>query len=110
MSNAPDFDFEEQGAASAALDALARLNEKLAEALDLKGIVDQMENDLKAAKQQLQNLNTQVIPDMMAQLGMEKCTQRGWEVKVDEFVSGSLPKDEQARQRAVAWLRAHDAG
>lgn len=110
MSNPQDFDFEEQGAAQVAPDALARLNEKLAEAIQLKGMVDQMEEDLSAAKKQLNNLNTQVIPDMMASLGMEECTQRGWKVKVDEFVSGSLPKDEQLRQRAINWLQSHDAG
>jgi hypothetical protein len=105
-----DFSFEEQGAAPAAPDALARLNEKLAEAIDLKNTVDQMEEDLGAAKKQLNTLNTQIIPDMMAELGMEEVTQRGWKIKVGEFVSGSLPKDEQAKQRAIDWLIEHDAG
>lgn len=105
-----DFNFEEQGAAALAPDALARLNEKLAEAIDLKNAVDQMEDDLTAAKKQLNALNTQVIPDMMAELGMDEVTQRGWKIKVGEFVSGSLPKDEEARARAIRWLEDHDAG
>lgn len=105
-----DFDFEEQGDAAASPDALARLNEKLAEAIELKGAVDQMEEDLSAAKKQLNNLNTSVIPDMMASLGMSECVQRGWKVKVDEFVSGTLPKDEAAREKAINWLTDHDAG
>lgn len=105
-----DFSFEEQGEAGASPDALARLNAKLAEAIDLKQMVDQMEEDLGAAKKQLNNLNTQIIPDMMASLGMEECTQRGWKVKVGEFVSGSLPKDEALRDQAIRWLEDHDAG
>lgn len=111
MSNAPqDFSFEEQGAVQAAPDALAALNNKLAEAISLKEMVDQMEADLGAAKQALNTLNTQVIPDMMAELGMEEVTQRGWKIKVGEFVSGSLPKDPAGRQKAIDWLTEHDAG
>jgi hypothetical protein len=110
MGNPQDFSFEEQGAASAAPDALSRLNEKLAEAISLKETVDQMEEDLGAAKKQLNHLNTQVIPDMMAELGMEECTQRGWKVKVGEFVSGSLPKEDAARANAIRWLEDHEAG
>lgn len=109
-SSSAGFSFEEQGAAPAAPDALARLNEKLAEAIDLKDAVDQMEEDLSAAKKQLNNLNTQIIPDMMAQLGMEEVTQRGWKIKVGEFVSGSLPKDDAAKERAIHWLEDNGAG
>lgn len=111
MGNAPqNFSFEEQGAAQAAPDALAALNNKLAEAITLKEMVDQMEEDLSAAKQALQALNTQVIPDMMTELGMDEVTQRGWKIKVGEFVSGSLPKEPAARQKAIDWLTANDAG
>jgi len=109
-SSEQDFSFEEQGDAPASPDALARLNEKLAEAIDLKQTIDQMEEDLSAAKKQLNNLNTSVIPDMMAELGMEQVTQRGWIVKVGEFISGSLPKEDAARATAIQWLEEHDAG
>lgn len=108
--NGADFSFEDSGGASAPPDALARLNEKLGEAIELKGACDQMEEDLKAAKQQLNALNTQVIPDMMAELGMDEVTQRGWQIKVGEFVSGTLPKDEEAKLKAIHWLEQNDAG
>lgn len=111
MSNAPEgFDFEGQGVTAVAPDALASLNNKLAEAIALKEMVDQMEEDLAAAKQSLQSLNTQVIPDMMAELGMDEVVQRGWKIKVGEFVSGSLPKEADKRQKAIDWLTEHDAG
>jgi len=108
-SSSEDFSFEEQGDVAASPDALSKLNAKLAEAIELKTIVDTMEEDLKAAKQQLNNLNTQVIPDMMAELGMEQVTQRGWQIKVSEFVSGSLPKEADKRDLAISWLTIHDA-
>jgi len=110
MADPQAFSFEDAGGAFAPSDALTRLNEKLAEAIDLKMAVDQMEEDLKAAKQQLQLLNTSVIPDMMAELGMEEVTQRGWKIKVSDFVSGSLPKDEDRRKKAIEWLEQNEAG
>lgn len=110
MSDPQDFSFEEQGAAPAAPDALDRLNEHLGEAIDLTSSVEQMEADLSAAKKQLNYLKTSVIPDMMAELGMEECTQRGWKVKVSEFVSGSLPKEEKEFKLALKWLEDHEGG
>lgn len=110
MGSEAEFSFEEQEGAPAPSDALDRLNEKLGEAIALKESVDQMEEDLKAAKQQLNLLNTGTIPDMMAELGMEEVTQRGWKIKVGEFVSGSLPKDSAARANAIRWLEEHDGG
>jgi hypothetical protein len=110
MSNPQDFSFEEEGAAAAAPDTLKRLNETLAEAIELKQAVDQLEDDLAAAKKNLNYLNTSVLPDMMAEIGMEECTQNGWKVKVGEFVSGSLPKDEERKNAAIAWLEGNEAG
>jgi hypothetical protein len=110
MSNSSNFSFEEQGGAQASPDALARLNDKLAEAIELKNAVDQMEEDLGAAKKQLNHLNTSVIPDMMAELGMEEVTQRGWKIKVGEFVSGSLPKEPELKEKAIHWLEDNGGG
>lgn len=104
------FSFEAEEGAPAPSDALDRLNEKLGEAISLKETADQMEEDLKAAKQQLNLLNTQIIPDMMAELGMDEVTQRGWKIKVGEFVSGSLPKEEDRKASAIRWLEANDGG
>lgn len=110
MGNPQDFSFEDQGATVVAPDALDRLNQHLEEAINLNDSVEQMEADLAAAKKQLNYLKTSVIPDMMAELGMEECTQRGWKIKVGEFVSGSLPKEAAARERAINWLTEHDGG
>jgi len=104
------FSFEDAEGVATPSDALDRLNMKLAEAIDLKEVVDQMEEDLKAAKQQLNLLNTSIIPDMMTEIGMEKVTQRGWEIKVTDFVSGSLPKDDVRKALAIRWLEENEAG
>ena len=110
MGSEVEFSFEDEGAALAAPDSLDRLNQHLADAIALKEAVDQLEDDLSAAKKQLNHLNTSVIPDMMAEIGMDECTQRGWKIKVAEFVSGSLPKDAEKRARAIQWLEANEGG
>jgi hypothetical protein len=101
-----DFSFDE-GAASAAPDSLIRLNEKLAEAVQLQEMYDQMEEDLAALKKQLNHLKTSVIPDMMAEIGMDSCTQNGWDVKLHQFVNGSLPKEPDRREKAIRYLESN---
>jgi hypothetical protein len=103
------FDFETEGAASAAPANLDLLNSKLDEAVSLKEMVDQMEEDLAAAKKQLYVLNTIALPDLMAELGVDEMTRNGWKVKVTDFMSGTLPKEEDKRAKAIKWLEDHDA-
>lgn len=94
--------------ASAPSDKLEQLHELLEEAIALEGAVAQMEDDLKAARSALHALRTGRIPDMMAELQMDEVTFKGWSVKVDDFVSGSLPKDASKRAKAIEWLEAND--
>ena len=105
--SAEEFSFEE-GAASAAPDSLVRLNETLEEAVALKEMLDQLEEDAAAAKKQLTHITTSVIPDMMAEIGMDECVQNGWKIKLSQFVSGSLPKEPEKRQKAIDWLEKHE--
>lgn len=98
------------GAAPAAPDKLDALNAALAEAIDLEVLAEQLEADLKAAKKALNTLRATRIPDMMGELGMDSVTFRGWKVSVEDFVSGSLPKDPVAHERAVRWLEGEGAG
>lgn len=98
------------GAADAAPDKLDVLNSHLSEAIELELAVARLEDDLKAAKAVLNTIKTARIPDMMAELGMDSITFRGWKVTVSDFVSGSLPKDGEAHERAIRWLEAEGAG
>lgn len=104
------FSFEETGAADAAPADLKLLNQKLDEAVTLKEFIDQMEDDLSAAKKTMNHLNTVTLPDLMAEIGVEEITQRGWKVKVADFVSGSLPKEADKRAVAISWLVSHGGG
>ena len=105
MSTADEFDV----GTSVPSDKLEQLHALLEETIALEGAVTQMEEDLKAAKATLHNLRTTRIPDLMAELQMEEVSFKGWQVKVDDFVSGSLPKDPEKKAKAIAWLEANDA-
>ena len=105
--NAEEFDM---GGASAPSDKMDVLNAALEEAVQLETVVSQMEEDLKVAKKALNSLKSGRIPDLMDELEMETVTFRGWQVKIDDFVSGSLPKDSHRLERAINWLEEHDAG
>lgn len=89
---------------------LAILDRALVEATALEQSVAQMEEDLKAAKAALNALKTGKIPDLMVEMGMSELVWDGWKVKVGDFVSGSLPKEETSRAAAIAWLEQHEAG
>lgn len=105
MNAADEFDVE----GPVPTDKLDELHKLLEEAIALDRLVEQQEEDLKNSKGVLHRLRTARIPDLMTELQMTELTFRGWKVQVDDFVSGSLPKDEAKRAAAISWLEAHDA-
>lgn len=107
MGAADEFDL---GGASAPSDKMDALNAALEEAVALEQAVVQMEEDLKAVKKSLNALKCSRIPDLMGELQMDEVSFRGWKVKIDDFVSGSLPKDGDRHERAIQWLEDHGAG
>lgn len=107
MGAADEFDV---GGASAPPDKMDALNAALEEAVALEQAVAQMEDDLKVAKKALNGLKGGRIPDLMDELQMDEVSFRGWKVKIDDFVSGSLPKEGDRHEQAVRWLEEHGAG
>lgn len=110
MSNAADYFGGVEGEASASPSDLRTLTDKCREALEMKAAIEQIEADLKAAKAQFHHLNSVVIPDMMASVGVEELTTDGWEIRSQEIVSGSLPKAPEKRKAAIEWLITNEAG
>lgn len=105
-----EFDIGEGAAAPSS--ALEPLHNALSEAVELELAVEQMEADLKAAKNTLNAMKSKRIPDLMTELmpGMEKLNWNGWEVTISDFISGSLPKEEDKREAALRWLEDNGAG
>lgn len=101
-----DFDV---GVAPTSEGQLDNLRDLITEAISLSDQIAQMEEDLKAAKAALHSITTMKIPDAMASIQSDHFNFQGWEVKIKEFVSGSLPKDPERRAIAIKWLEDNGA-
>ncbi len=102
-SNTEAFDIK-GGEAQASPDVLARLRKAIAEGVKLHTTIEGVEADLARLKGELHRLRTGRIPDIMAEIQSDDFTHQGWRIKVNDFVSGSLPKDPKKREKAIAWL------
>lgn len=101
-------EFDMGGEPQGSPDTLEALHKSLEEVITLEDMVAQMEADLKAAKSTLHTMKSSRIPDLMDQLQMDRISFRGWDVRVSDFVSGSLPKDPMKRAAALRWLEEND--
>lgn len=110
MVDVADFDTAAEEGANAPSDKLEVLHKTLDEATALEEVVAQLTEDLRVAGSALNLLKTSRIPELMTELQMSDLTRNGWNVKISEFVSGSLPKDDEPRAKAIAWLEAHEGG
>lgn len=71
---------------------LIETEKQLAEVQDLAKVLSSKVNELK----------TRTIPEKMAEVGLsEFTTPEGFKVQVDDFVSGTLPKDPEKREVAL---------
>ena len=65
--------------------------------------VEDAETHLKALKQERQKLSTQMIPDLMDEMGVERVDVDGLTVTKKQIVAASIPVDK--RELAFDWLR-----
>lgn len=98
------------GKTTASKQDLANLSKQVTIAAELQRTIDGLEEMVKAHKQDLHNLTTRVIPDIMrgANTSLHK-TNDGVKVELKDFINGSLPKDEDDRKKALAWLEKNGA-
>lgn len=104
-------DVFDEGDASVPPDQLAKVIKTAEETLTQEAIVADLETSLSSAKARLNHLRSGVLPDMMAEAGLtEFRLATGERVKINDYVSGSLPKEEDnpaARRKALDWLEHH---
>jgi len=102
------FDMGEPTVPPASLEVLQK---ELKHATELEAIVEQLEEDLKNAKKSLHHSKTARIPDMMNELAIPKITYCGYNCVINDFVSGSLPNEDNpvAREAAIEYLVSHEA-
>jgi hypothetical protein len=98
-----EFFEQQQPVAEVSVRTLTDLAQK---ARSLEVTIEDLEAALKTHKNELHHLRTQVIPDAMTSAGSATfATTDGIVITVDNFVSGSLPKDEEKRALAFAALK-----
>lgn len=83
-------------------DALQGLLEQAEELVELEVQIKDIEQLLKKLSGRANELKTKTIPDKMAEIGLsEFSTPAGNKLKVEDFVSGSLPKEPEKRSAAI---------
>jgi len=74
-----------------------------------QSIVETVEKELKEQKQLLQEIETQTIPDLMDEMGLESVALLdGTKLTVKPFVAAHISKDHEAE--AFQWLEDHGYG
>jgi uncharacterized coiled-coil DUF342 family protein len=78
-------------------------------AVELSQQIEGLEEILKSAKAELHNITNKLLPEAMTEAGCEMFKHdSGTVITIKQVVAGSLPKEEDARERAFTWLKAHD--
>lgn len=100
------FDTSNETVTDAKDPAIKRLVELAGRAVVHTEIVADLERNLNEAKQHLRQMKTVELPDLMAECGLSefKHAETGAKLKVESFVSGSLPKEPDKRQAAIEEL------
>ena len=90
--------------------ALQRFWSMAEEAIGLEKIAEDLEDNLADVKRRLNSLKTVELPDLMAECGMSEFkSETGFKITIDDFVSGTLPKDDVRREAAINWLENNGA-
>lgn len=81
------------------------LLDKAEEMIRLEAQISDLEQLMKQLSGRNNELKTVIIPDKMAEIGItEFAVPSGQRIKVEDFVSGSLPKDPERRNSAIEAL------
>lgn len=78
------------------------------EAQSLETAKSSLEQELKELNGRLNAIVLSELPEAMADLGLQDFTLAdGTKIKINEFMRGSLPKEEIAKREALDWLKSN---
>ena len=72
--------------------------------IELQKIVTNLETQIKQAKKDLKVVQEDLLPAAFYEHYVKSINIDGYEIKVEDFYSASIPKDEEKRERAFNWL------
>jgi len=87
----------------------AELGRYVAELLDAQRLVAEAEQLLKEREKVLRKLDEEVLPDIMARAGVDLIGTPYGNLVLKEDLKARIPSDPFARERALEWLREHNA-
>ena len=98
-------------------DLLDRIRGHAREVSDLDSAIALAEEDLAALRARRNEIVHDLMPDVMAEAGMDRFTlspgdaerNTAVEFRLSTLVKGSWPSDPERREKAVKWLKDHDA-
>jgi hypothetical protein len=87
----------------------AELGRYVAELLDAQRLVAEAEQLLKEREKVLRKLDEEVLPDIMARANIDMIGTAYGNLVLKEDLKARIPSDPFARERALEWLREHNA-
>jgi hypothetical protein len=100
----------EVGEADASPAALAKAKQLAAECINAQSRVERLQAEEGLLKGRINHLKTIAIPDAMKQAGIGSFANDDLSVIVEDFVAGTLPKEEKARQKALDLIEKYGGG
>lgn len=89
--------------------SIANLVKNAESMAELKENIESIEGTLSELTKQYNYISQEVIPNMLDELGLKTFELKdGSKITVKDFMSGSLPKDEERFAQAVDWLKEND--
>jgi hypothetical protein len=96
------------GTTAPSTNQLSDIEEVCQQALALKNHIDMLDEAKKKTNEELHALLSKTLPDMISGAGItEFKMNNGTKVELKEYVSGSLPKEDEARSAAFEYIREH---
>ncbi len=87
----------------------AELGRYVAELLDAQRLVAEAEQLLKEREKVLRKLDEEVLPDIMTRANIDMIGTAYGNLVLKEDLKARIPSDPFARERALEWLREHNA-
>ena len=109
MSNADAFATVE-GELESSPDTLKALAQAVEQMVEAQADLDQLTEDAEALRKSISRIAELTIPELMDTANIKKITVAGQDLTMKEDFYGGLPKAEEKRAAALAWLHAHDGG
>lgn len=92
--------------AAPSVNELASIESLVNRALQLMNEIESAEDYIKQLKAELHSITTTKLVDALNSAGTTEFKTKDVKVSVKDFISGSLPKEPDARRRALQWIES----